>query len=466
MDERGWLARRFEANRTHLRAVAYRMLGSLSDADDAVQQSWLRLSQANTTDMENLGAWLTTVVARISLDMLRSRKARREEPMTEHVPAPIAGRDDEVDPEFRALMADSVGIALLVLLEELSPTERVAFVLHDMFDLSFDEIAPIVGRSPAAARQIASRARRRVRGATAVPDADQASKQRVVAAFLAASHYGDFDELLRLLDPDVVLRADRGAADAGASSEVRGAAAVADTFTARVRFVRPALVNGAPGGVWPPDGQPRVEFAFTIAGGKIVEIQQITLGSPVGPPRAETGAAGERHLQRKSEGVAMGILTDDMKRVISEQRLGFVATVCPDGTPNLSPKGTMAVWDDGHLIFVDIRSPNTVANLRQNPAIEVNTVDQLLRKGYRFKGTAEVLDAGPLFDQVLESRRARGAANPMRALVFMTVERALPITSPAYDLGVSEKEIRDRYRRYWQELWGGGNDLAGTATLE
>jgi len=162
----------------------------------------------------------------------------------------------------------------------------------------------------------------------------------------------------------------------------------------------------------------------------------------------------------------MGILTDDMKRVIGEQRLGFVATVCPDGTPNLSPKGTMAVWDDGHLIFIDIRSPNTIANLRQNPAIEINIVDQLVRKGYRFKGTAEVLDAGPIFDQVLASRRDRGAANPMRALVLITVERALPITSPAYDLGVSEKEIRDRYRCYWQDLWAGGNDLADTAMLE
>jgi len=466
MDEREWLAKRFEANRTHLRAVAYRMLGSLSDADDAVQQSWIRLSLANTTDVENLRGWLTTVVARISLDMLRSRKARREAPMTTDAPDPIERREDGVDPEFYALMADSVGIALLVVLEKLSPTERVAFVLHDMFDLSFDEIAPIVGRSPAAARQLASRARRRVRGATAVPDADPTSKQRVVDAFLAASHDDDFDGLLRLLDPDVVLRADRAVADAGALSEVRGAAAVADTFTARVRFARPALVNGAPGAVWPPDGQPRVELDFTIAGGKIVEIQQIAVRCPAEEPRAEPSAAGERHPEEASKEIAMGILTEDMKRVIREQRLGFVATVCPDGTPNLSPKGTVAVWDDGHLIFVDIRSPNTIANLRQNPAIEINIVDQLVRKGYRFKGTAEVVHAGPIFDQVLASRRDRGAANPMRALVLITVERALPITSPAYDLGVSEKEIRDRYRRYWQELWDGGNDLAGTATLE
>jgi len=465
MDEREWLAKRFEANRTHLRAVAYRMLGSLSDADDAVQQSWVRLSLANSTDLENLRGWLTTVVARISLDMLRSRKARREEPMTAHAPDPIACREDAADPEFYARMADSVGIALLVLLEKLPPTERVAFVLHDMFDLPFDEIAPIVGRSPAAARQLASRARRRVQGATAVPDADPASKQRVVDAFLAASHDGDFDELLRLLDPDVVLRADRAVANAGALNEVRSAAAVADTFTARARFARPALVNGAPGAVWPPDGQPRVEFDFTIAGGKIVEIQQIAMRSPVGEPRAEPSAAGERHRET-SEGIAMGILTEDMKRVIREQRLGFVATVCPDGTPNLSPKGTVAVWDDDHLIFVDVRSPNTIANLRQNPAIEINIVDQLVRKGYRFKGTAEVLAAGPIFDEVLASRRDQGAANPMRALVLITVERALPITSPAYDLGVSEKEIRDRYRRYWQELWDGGKDLAGTATLE
>ena len=209
MDEHEWLAEQFEANRTHLRAVAYRMLGSLSEADDAVQEAWLRLSRSDTSGVENLGGWLTTVVARVCLDMLRSRKSRREEPLGAHVPDPMVSREDGIDPEHEALLADSVGLALLVVLETLAPAERVAFVLHDMFDLPFDEIAPIVGRSPTAARQLASRARRRVQGAATVPDADLTRQREVVDAFLAASRGGDFDALLALLDPDVVLRADR-----------------------------------------------------------------------------------------------------------------------------------------------------------------------------------------------------------------------------------------------------------------
>jgi RNA polymerase sigma-70 factor (ECF subfamily) len=232
-----------------------------------------------------LGGWLTTVVARVCLDTLRSRTSRREEPLEEdaHVPDAFANRVDGIDPEHEVLLADSVGLALLVVLETLAPAERVAFVLHDMFDLPFDEIAPIVGRSPAAARQLASRARRRVQGAVAVPDADFTRQREVVDAFLAASRGGDFDALLAVLDPDVVLRADGVAVQAGASRqgegapklapEVRGAAAVADTFSGRARFAQPALVNGAVGAVWAPGGQPRVAFSFTIAGEKIVEIE-------------------------------------------------------------------------------------------------------------------------------------------------------------------------------------------------
>ena len=275
MDEGEWLAERFEENRTRLRAVAYRMLGSLSEADDAVQEAWLRLSRSDTSGVENLCGWLTTVVARVSLDMLRSRKSRREEPLGAHLPDPIVSRADGIDPEHEALLADSVGLALLVVLETLAPAERVAFVLHDMFAVPFDEIAPIVGRSPTTARQLASRARRRVQGAATVPDADLTRKRGVVAAFLAASRDGDFGALLALLDPDVVLRADRAAVHAGASKEVRGAPAVADTFSGRAWFAQPALVNGAAGAVWAPRGRPRVVFGFTIARGKIVAIDLV-----------------------------------------------------------------------------------------------------------------------------------------------------------------------------------------------
>ena len=272
MDEQDWLAERFEQKRTHLRAVAYRMLGSLSEADDAVQEAWLRLSRSGSSGVDNLGGWLTTVVARVCLDVLRSRKSRREEPLHAQVAEPMVTREDGIDPEQQVLLAESVGLALLVVLQTLAPAERVAFVLHDMFAVPFDEIAPIVGRSPAAARQLASRARRRVQGAAAVPDADLRRQREIVDAFLAASRGGRFDALLALLDPDVVLRADRAAVQAGASGEVRGAAAVAGTFSGRARAAQPALVNGAAGLVWAPGGRPRVVFGFTTARGKIVEI--------------------------------------------------------------------------------------------------------------------------------------------------------------------------------------------------
>src|SRR5437764_520790 len=263
MDERDWLAERFEEHRSRLRAVAYRMLGSLSEADDAVQEAWLRLNRSDASEIENLGGWLTTVVGRVSLNMLRSRRTRREQPLDAvHVPEPIVDRVDSTDPEHEALVADSVGLALLVVLETLSPAERLAFVLHDIFGVPFDEIAPIVDRSPEAARQLASRARRRVRGETTVPDADLATQRRVVDAFLAASREGDFDALLEVLDPDVVLRADGTAVLAGATAEVRGARAVAETFKGRARAARPALVDGNAGLVWTQGGQPRMVFAF------------------------------------------------------------------------------------------------------------------------------------------------------------------------------------------------------------
>ena len=275
MDDYDWLAARFEENRRRLRGVAYRMLGSLDEAEDAVQEAWLRLGRSDTSGVENLGGWLTTVVARVCLDMLRTRKSRREEPLGAHPPDPIVSREEGIDPEYEALLADSLGLALLVVLETLAPAERVAFVLHDMFDVPFEEIAPIVGRSPGAARQLASRARRRVQGAATAPDADRTRQREVVDAFLAASRGGDFDALLAVLDPDVVLRADHAAVQVGASKEVRGAAAVAATFSRRARAARPALVNGAVGLVWAPGGRPRVVFGFTIRRGKIVEIDLI-----------------------------------------------------------------------------------------------------------------------------------------------------------------------------------------------
>ncbi len=271
MDEHDWLAERFEEHRTHLRAVAYRMLGSPSEADDALQEAWLRLSRSDTSGVENLGGWLTTVVARVSLNVLRSRRTRREEPLGVHVPEPIIDRADGLDPEHEALLADSVGLALLVVLETLSPPERLAFVLHDIFAMPFDEIAPIVDRSPEA--QLASRARRRVQGETTVPDADLATQRKVVDAFLAASREGDFEALLEVLDPDVVLRVDFGPAEE--SREVRGARLVAGQalFYARLGLlIRPALVNGAAGIVSIRDGEPYAVGGLTIRGGKIVEM--------------------------------------------------------------------------------------------------------------------------------------------------------------------------------------------------
>ena len=254
MDEREWLAERFEEHRAHLRAVAYRMLGSPSEADDAVQEAWLRLSRSDTSRVENLGGWLTTVIARVCLNTLRSRKSRREEPLDDEAVGPVAGPD----PEHEALLADSVGLALLVVLETLTPAERVAFVLHDMFDLPFDEIADVIERSPAAT-QLASRARRRVQGATPV-----------------ASRGGDFGALIAMLDPDVVLRADDEAVRIGASREVLGASAVAGTFSGRARFARPALVEGAAGAVWwGAEGRPRVVFRFTIVDGRISRIDLV-----------------------------------------------------------------------------------------------------------------------------------------------------------------------------------------------
>ena len=278
MDERDWLTERFEAHRTHLKAVAYRMLGSLTEADDAVQDAWLRLARSDTSSVENLGGWLTTIVARVCLNMLHSRKSRREEPLDMHLPDPIISAQDGVEPEQQALLAEGVGLALLVVLDTLAPAERVAFVLHDMFAVPFDEIAPIVGRSPDAAKMLASRARRRVQGAAPVPDADLARQREVVDAFFAAAREGDFAALLAVLDPDVVVRADRAAVHAGAPAEVRGAAAVTErTLTAGgfswlVRIAQPALVNGAAGVVFAAGGRPFAVVGFTVRHGKIVEI--------------------------------------------------------------------------------------------------------------------------------------------------------------------------------------------------
>src|SRR3954451_19995544 len=272
MDERDWLAERVEEKRAHLRAVAYRMLGSLSEADDAVQEAWLRLNRTDASEIENLGGWLTTVVARVSLNVLRSRNSRREQPIGVHVPEPVVDRADGTDPEHEALLADSVGLALLVVLETLSPAERLAFVLHDIFAVPFDEIAPIVDRSPEAARQLASRARRRVRAENTVPDADLDAQRDVVDAFLAAARDGDFDRLVAVLDPDVVLRADFGAAR---SREVRGAAAVAGqakVYSQLGLVMKPALINGAAGVVATRDGQPFSVVAFTVRHGRIIEM--------------------------------------------------------------------------------------------------------------------------------------------------------------------------------------------------
>jgi RNA polymerase sigma-70 factor (ECF subfamily) len=283
MNEQDWLAERFQEHRTRLRAVAYRMLGSLSEADDAVQDAWLRVSRADASEVEDLGAWLTTIVARVSLNMLRSRKSRREEALGPHVPDPIIDPADGTQPEHEALLADSVGLAVLVVLETLTPAERLAFVLHDMFGVSFEDIASIVDRSPEAARQLASRARRRVRGTTPVPDADLNAQWEVVDAFLAAAREGNFEGLVAILDPDVELRADGGAA--GLSRHVRGAETVARQALVWSRIVldnRRALVNGAAGVVSVRDGRPFSVLAMTVRGGRIAQIDILADPARVG----------------------------------------------------------------------------------------------------------------------------------------------------------------------------------------
>jgi RNA polymerase sigma factor (sigma-70 family) len=277
MDQQKSLAEQFQADRTRLRAVAYRMLGSLSDADDAVQETWLRLGRSGGRDIDNLSGWLTTVVARVCLDMLRLRKSRREDPFDGYVPEPIVYQEG-TDAEREASLAESVGLAMLVVLKLLAPPERLAFVLHDMFAVPFDDIAAIVGRSPTAARQLASRARRRVQGAAAVSGADLACQREIVDAFLAASRNGDFAALLALLDPDVELRADRTASPEGKSGHVRGALAVARgarAFAERARFAQPALVNGAVGIIVAPRGRLRIVLDFDIRRGRIVAIDVI-----------------------------------------------------------------------------------------------------------------------------------------------------------------------------------------------
>ena len=277
MTEHDWLAERFEENRPHLRTVAYRVLGSVSEADDAVQETWLRLSRSGTGGVENLGGWLTTIVARVSLNMLRSRTLRREEPIDPPATGqPVAPPPNGTDPEHEAVLADSVGLALLVVLDTLTPAERLAFVLHDMFAVPFEEIAPIVERSPVATRQLASRARRRVQEAgPGDPPGEISRRREVVAAFLAASREGDFDALLTMLDPDIVLRADTAAAQMGADAEAIGPRAVAGIFSGRAKALRPALIDGAPGAVWTYRGETRVVFAFTFTGGTITAIEQI-----------------------------------------------------------------------------------------------------------------------------------------------------------------------------------------------
>jgi RNA polymerase sigma factor (sigma-70 family) len=273
--ELDWLAERFEQQRDHLRAVAYRMLGSLPEAEDAVQDAWLRVSRSDASGIENLSGWLTTITARICLDALRARRARREVPIIEGAPEPVAAG---VDPAQEAELADSVGLAMLVVLETLAPAERLAFVLHDMFDVPFEEIAPIVGRSPTAARQLASRARRRVRGGQVPPGRDLDRQREVVEAYLAAARRGDFEALLGVLDPEVVLRADAAAQRAGAPSELRGAAAVGRGALAAARgggFARLALLDGRPGLIVAPRGRLRLALAFEVANGRVVAIDAI-----------------------------------------------------------------------------------------------------------------------------------------------------------------------------------------------
>lgn len=291
MDDENWLAESFEARRAHLRKVAYRLLGSSSDAEDAVQEAWLRLSRTDASGIENMGGWLTTVVSRVCLDMLRARKTQPDESLESHLVEATMVEDD-TNPEKEALFADSVSLALIAVLQTLEPAERVAFVLHDTFDLSFDDIAPIVGRSSAATRQLASRARRRIRGANAVCDTDPARQLEMVEAFLAASRGGDLDALLAVLDPDVVLRVDRASLQAsevararGAPAlapEIRGAKAVAKIFSGRAQAAQPAFVDGAAALVWSHGGRPQVVFNFAIEDGRVVRIDQIADAEQLG----------------------------------------------------------------------------------------------------------------------------------------------------------------------------------------
>jgi RNA polymerase sigma factor (sigma-70 family) len=296
MDENEWLAERFEDHRAHLRAVAYRMLGSLTEADDAVQDTWLRLSRSGADGVENLGGWLTTIVARVCLNMLRARTTRREEALGVHLPDPVISPQGMLQPDEEAVLADSVGLALLVVLDTLSPAERLAFVLHDMFQLPFEEIAPMVGRSPTAARQLASRARRRVKGAELpAPDPDLARQRDVVDAFFLAARGGDFDALVALLDPEVVLRADFGAGRPAASRVVRGPAAVARQALVGAipgAELHDALVNGAAGVVVTVAGRPLAVLGFTVAEGRILEIDAIA--DPERVRRIAAAVLGER----------------------------------------------------------------------------------------------------------------------------------------------------------------------------
>jgi RNA polymerase sigma-70 factor (ECF subfamily) len=279
MDERDWLAQRFDEQRPHLVAVAYRMLGSVAEAEDAVQDTWVRLNRADASAVDNLAGWLTTVVGRVCLNVLRSRATRRENSLDSYTIETVATSDARTDPEQEALLADSVGLALLVVLEALDPAERLAFVLHDMFAVPFEEIADVVGRSPAAARQLASRARRRVRGTPRIPEHDLARQREVVDAFLAASRRGDFEALVALLDPDIVLRADEAAVARGATSTIRGAVAVAHaSLVHRARLARPALINGEVGVVVVARGELMMVMRPTIEDGRIVEIE--VLGDP------------------------------------------------------------------------------------------------------------------------------------------------------------------------------------------
>jgi RNA polymerase sigma factor (sigma-70 family) len=313
MSEHGWQARQFEEQRPHLRAIAYRMLGSVTEAEDAVQEAWLRLDRAGEDGIENMRAWLTTVVGRVCIDMLRARKSRHEDLVGEWLPEPlvVGGFNDADDPEQQALLADSVGLALLVVLEMLSPAERLAFVLHDMFAMPFDEIAPIVGRTPETARQLASRARRRVRGAPE-PDADLGTQRRVVEAFLAASRAGDFGALMEMLDPDVVFRADTGGRPGIVVAHIEGAEAVAQQAVTEgsrwARWCHPALVNGQWGGVVVSPGRPIGVVGMTVSGGKVASIELI-----LDPAKVPADAAQAAADAAKAEAQAAKATTDAAK---------------------------------------------------------------------------------------------------------------------------------------------------------